>query len=105
MGSFTSKNNDISEGYVNTCVEYIPEEYFTFVQIVRKNVLLKQYKEYINNTNQYSIYHKHFVNTKEIESIDGIVREYCIRSTVFFTLWRINTTQYENDEDVIEWVI
>lgn len=99
MGSFSSKN----EGYVNIETNSFPEEYTIIIQCTRKNIMLKQLYEYIKNTDQYSVYHKHFVNSKEVVSLGGITKEREIRSTMFFTLWSIDTTEYENNMTT-EWI-
>lgn len=98
MGSFSSKN----EKCVNIETNDIPEEYIMIIQHTRKNLMLKQFNECIKNTDNNSVYHKHYVNTKEIESAYGITKEYIVRSTIFFTLWRsINVINFEN---TTEWI-
>lgn len=99
MGSFSSKNN----GYVNVGTNSISEENIIIVQCIRKKLLLKQFNEYIKNANQSSVYHGHFVGTREIVSFEGITKEYCVKSTIFFTLWSFDVTNYENDKN-IEWI-
>jgi hypothetical protein len=100
MGSFSSKN-EVDKGCVNN--GSIPGEHAVILQCTRKNLLLKQFNEYIKNTDQCSVYHKHYVNTRKIESLFGITKEYKVMSTIFFTLWEIDITKYEN-ENIVEWI-
>jgi hypothetical protein len=103
MGSSSSKYEGY-EGHVIIETNNIPEEYTLFMQHTRKNLLLKQFNEYIENTDQYSIYHKHYVGTKVIVSLNGTTIEYKLISTIFFTLWHVDNTNYYESNKTVDWI-
>lgn len=91
MGNYLGK--EYKEDYIDSGK---PEEFNIIVQYVRKYKLLLEFKEYIKKTNQHSIYHKHMVNAKIIETENKIITEKILKSTLFFTLWEI--IQVKNDK-------
>lgn len=99
MGSYASTSQQLTNKDITNVIEFetidISDEY---ALVRKKTKMLKELKEYIENTDQESVYHKHMIGTKEyigIGKTEGLYTN-ILCSNILFTLisWPLYNLDY-----------